>query len=274
MCGLLDTNQFALSLLARIITLSNLVVYLTESIKMKKSLLVLALAAAFSPMLAQAEAGDIVVRLRATNINPSESSKLGEKTASAYSAGIADALYGSTSANLQVDSNTIPELDISYYVTKNIALELILALGTKHDVKTSSNGNGATLLSRDLGEVNLLPPTLTAQWHFMPDQTFDPYVGAGVSYVRAMDNGLSARTSGGPRPIRIDRNSWGPAIQAGFDVNLTDKWLVNFDVKKIWFDTDVKLDTQGLAATTPGYRKIDKLDIDPLVVSVGIGKKF
>ena len=239
---------------------------------MKKSLLVLALAAAFSPMLAQAEAGDWVVRMRATNINPSENSKLGEKTASAYNTATANALYGSTSANLQVDSNTIPELDISYYVTKNIALELILALGTKHDVKTSSNGTGATLLSRKLGEVNLLPPTLTAQWHFNPDQTFDPYVGAGVSYVRAMDNGLTASTSAGAAPIRIDRNSWGPAIQAGFDVNFKDGWLVNFDVKKIWFDTDVKLDAAALGVS--GYRKIDNLDIDPLVVSVGFGKKF
>ncbi|HOY70844.1 MAG TPA: OmpW family outer membrane protein [Methylotenera sp.] len=236
---------------------------------MKKTLLALTMAAVFAPVLAQAEAGDIVVRLRATNINPSESSKLGEQTDKVYGAGTADLLYGSGSANLQVDSNTIPELDLSYYVTKNIALELILALGTKHDVQTSSKG--AALNKRALGEVNLLPPTLTAQWHFMPDQTFDPYLGAGVSYVRAMDNGLTADTALGKKPIRIDRNSWGPAIQAGFDVNLKDGWLVNFDVKKIWFDTDVKINVPELAA---GYKRIDSLDIDPLVISVGFGKKF
>lgn len=239
---------------------------------MKKSLVVLALAATFAPALAYAEAGDIVVRLRATNVNPSESSKLGEQTDRTYGAGTAALLYGNPSANLQVDSNTIPELDLSYYVTKNIALELILALGSKHDVQTSSKGAG--LNKRALGEINALPPTLTAQWHFMPDQTFDPYVGAGVSYVRMMDNGLTADTIGGGRPIRVDRSSWGPAIQAGFDVNLKDGWLVNFDVKKIWFDTTVKIDTQGLAGTPAGYRKIDSLDVDPLVVSVGFGKKF
>lgn len=239
---------------------------------MKKSLLVLALAAAFLPTLAQAEAGDWVVRLRATNINPSESSKLGEKTDAAYGPGIANELYGDSKANLEVDSNTIPELDISYYFTKNIAAELILALGTKHDVQTSSKG--ALLNTNKLGDVNLLPPTLTVQWHFNPDQTFDPYVGAGVSYIRAMEDGLTADTVVGGRPIRIDRNSWGPALQAGLDINLTDRWLLNFDVKKIWFDTDVKLDTQGAAGTATGYHKIDKLDIDPWVVSVGFGKKF
>ena len=237
---------------------------------MKKSLLVLALAAAFAPTLVQAEAGDWVVRLRATNVNPSESSKLGEKTNESLPAGLNSAiLYGNNSANLSVDSNTIPELDISYYVTKNIALELILALGTKHDVSISGLGAGAAVNDKKLGEVNLLPPTLTAQWHFNPDQTFDPYVGAGVSYIRAMDNGLTVTAAGVDHPIRIDRNSWGPALQVGLDVNLKDGWLVNFDVKKIWFDTDVKLNAFGT-----GYRKIDSLDVDPLVVSVGFGKKF
>ena len=45
---------------------------------MKKSLLVLAIAAAFSPVLAHAEAGDWVVRVRAANVSPNEDSKLGK----------------------------------------------------------------------------------------------------------------------------------------------------------------------------------------------------
>lgn len=239
---------------------------------MKKIALAALVAAAFAPSLALAEAGDFVVRLRATHVAPNEDSKLGQQSAATYGAGIATALYGSTSAELKVDSNTIPELDFSYYITKNIAAELILALGTRHDVKTSSIG--AAMTSTALGSVNLLPPTLTVQWHFMPDQMFDPYVGAGLSYVRAMDRSLTAQTTAGNVPIRIDRNSWGPAIQAGFDVNLQDKWLINVDVKKIWFGTDVKLDTTGAFGTPAGFRKIDSLDIDPWVVSVGFGKKF
>ena len=235
---------------------------------MKKTLVALAISAALLPSLVHAEAGDWVVRLRATNVNPQESSKLGEKTDNAYGGDpfSSSALYGSSTANLKVDSNTIPELDISYYFTKNLAAELILALGTKHDVSISP-GNGA--VAKNLGEVNLLPPTLTLQWHFNPDQTLDPYVGAGVTYVRAMDNGLTARAGDlGNFPIRIDRNNWGAALQAGLDVNLDDKWLVNLDVKKIFVDTDVKLNLGD------GYKKIDSLDIDPWVVSVGFGKKF
>ena len=241
---------------------------------MKKSLLVLAIVAAFAPVLAQAEAGDIVVRLRATHVSPDVSSKLGAQTDATFpgnypttSVPYSTALYGSTGAQLQVDSNTIPEIDFSYYFTKNIAAELILAFGTRHDVNVSSAG----AVAKALGSVNLLPPTLTGQWHFMPDQTFDPYVGAGLAYVRAMDNGLSASSSTPGAfiaPIRIDRNNFGTVLQAGFDVNLQDKWLVNFDVKKVFVGTNVELNLGS------GFKKIDSLDIDPWVVSVGFGKKF
>ncbi len=234
---------------------------------MKKSLLVLAVVAAFAPVLAQAEAGDIVVRLRATHVSPDVSSKLGSQTDASYGAGNAQTFYGNPSAQLQVDNNTIPEIDFSYYFTKNIAAELILAIGTRHDVNVSSAG----LVAKALGSVNLLPPTLTGQWHFMPDQTFDPYVGAGLAYVRAMDNGLTASTANGAfiAPIRIDRNNFGTVLQAGFDVNLQDKWLLNFDVKKVFVGTNVELNLNG-----GGWKKIDSLDIDPWVVSVGFGKKF
>ena len=234
---------------------------------MKKSLLVLAVVAAFTPVLAQAEAGDFVVRLRATHVSPDESSNLQSQTASSLPT-LVGALYGAGSnAALSVGSNTIPEIDFSYYFTKNIAAELILAVGTRHDVSITG-ATGVLGGNPNLGSVNLLPPTLTAQWHFMPDQTFDPYVGAGLSYVRAMDNNLNLNNV----PIKISRNSWGPAIQAGFDYNLPDRWLINLDVKKIWFDTTVTADSTGYRVA--GWHKIDGLDVDPWVVSVGFGKKF
>jgi outer membrane protein len=79
-----------------------------------------------------------------------------------------------------------------------------------------------------------------------------------------MDNNLNL----GATPIRVSRNSFGPAIQAGLDYNLGDKWLLNVDVKKIWFDTKVEGQSSGI------WYKIDQLDVNPWVISVGFGKKF
>lgn len=231
---------------------------------MKKSLVVLAIAAAFAPTLAQAEAGDWVVRVRAANVNPNEDSKLG-KTVNKNVANVM-----SPGAELAVDDNWIPELDISYYFTKNIAAELILALGTEHDVKITGDAGGL-IGNQKLGSVNLLPPTLTAQWHFNPDQTIDPYVGAGVNYTAMLDRNLKGRSGAiAGEKIKIDSDSWGLVAQAGIDVNLKDGWLINADVKYVQIDTSVKLKS----AITGGWTKIDSLDINPWVFGIGIGKKF
>lgn len=229
---------------------------------MNKSLLVLALAAAFAPVLAHAEAGDWVVRARIVDVAPNEDSNLG-KTVNKNVAPVM-----SPGAELSVDNNVIPELDISYYFTKNIAAELILALGTRHDVSIKGD-TGAVVGNQKLGSINALPPTLTAQWHFNPDQTFDPYVGAGVNYTNMLDRNLQLRSGAlAGSKIKVDADSWGYALQAGLDVNLKDGWLINADVKYITMDTDVKLKTGGT------WTKIDSLDINPWVFGVGIGKKF
>ncbi|HEY0842774.1 OmpW/AlkL family protein [Methylotenera sp.] len=229
---------------------------------MKKSVLVLAIAAVFAPMLAQAEAGDWVVRVRAANVSPNEDSKLG-KTVNKNVANVM-----SPGAELSVDSHTIPELDISYYITKNIAAELILATGSKHDVSIKGDAN-ATVGNQLLGSVDALPPTLTAQWHFNPDQTIDPYVGAGINYTNFLDKKLNIRQGAlAGSKIKVDNDSWGYALQAGVDVNLKDGWLINADVKYVTIDTTVKLKTAS------GWTKIDSLDINPWVFGIGIGKKF
>lgn len=230
---------------------------------MKKSLVVLALAAAFAPMVAQAEAGDWVVRARVVNVAPNEDSDLGKYVNDLNPA------FMNRGGELSVDNNVIPELDISYYFTKNIAAELILALGTEHDVSIIKS-TGA-VQNQHLGSVDLLPPTLTLQWHFNPDQTFDPYVGAGINYTISLDKNLKFSQAGLPySKIKIDRDSWGFAAQAGLDINLKDGWLVNFDVKYVQIDTDVKMQT----VATGEWTKIDSLDINPWVFGVGIGKKF
>jgi len=229
---------------------------------MKKSVLVLAIAAVFAPMLAQAEAGDWVVRVRAANVSPNEDSKLG-KTVNKNVANVM-----SPGAELSVDSHTIPELDISYYITKNIAAELILATGSKHDVSIKGDAN-ATVGNQLLGSVDALPPTLTAQWHFNPDQTIDPYVGAGINYTNFLDKKLNIRQGAlAGSKIKVDNDSWGYALQAGVDINLKDGWLINADVKYVTIDTTVKLKTAS------GWTKIDSLDINPWVFGIGIGKKF
>ena len=104
--------------------------------------------------------------------------------------------------------------------------------------------------------------------HFLPDGKFRPYVGAGINYTityaenaqRSLENIL------GPTKVTAD-NSLGWAVQAGFDYELNERWFLNFDVKYITINVDMKLDSGGT------IRCIDQ-GIDPVVIGVGIGYRF
>ncbi|MBV7270182.1 OmpW/AlkL family protein [Winogradskyella luteola] len=160
---------------------------------------------------------------------------------------------GDDLAGADVDLSTafVPELDFTYFFTKNIAAELILGTA-KHEVEIE---DGA-----DLGHVWLLPPTLNLQYHFYAGD-FKPYVGAGVNYTF-----FYGVDEGDFEDIEYD-NAFGFSLQAGLDYNLNDKWFLNLDIKKLFLSTDVEVDT--------GEGKLPvEVDIDPLIIGVGVGMKF
>jgi outer membrane protein len=178
-------------------------------------------------------AGDMLVRLRAISIMPEVSTN---QTLSALNVGVNNAI--------------VPELDLTYMIRDYLGVELILAT-SRHQV-TSSLGN--------LGGVNVLPPTLLLQYHFNHAGRVRPYLGAGLNYTLFYNNGLSA----GGQSIGISNHSFGPAVQAGVDVQVTRTLFVNADIKKVWMHTDATLGSQPLG----------RLNIDPLIVGVGVGMRF
>lgn len=153
----------------------------------------------------------------------------------------------STGLGLTINNKTIPEVDITYFFNKNIAAELILTVPQKH---TLSAGGTA------IGSLRHLPPTLTVQYHFDMGG-FKPYVGAGLNYTRFSSVNL-------PAGVDIDRNSFGPALQAGVDIPLSKNLYLNFDVKKVYIKTDVS--AAGVKAGT--------FKVDPVLVGVGLGWRF
>jgi outer membrane protein len=184
----------------------------------------------------QSQDGPWMVRLRATYLDMNSSSDGGVLPADAIS----------------VNSKWIPEVDVSYFFTKNLAAELVLTIPQKQDVSIEGVGR--------IGSFKHLPPTLLAQWHFTDFGAFKPYVGAGVNLTFIFDESMSV----GGVPVTLDDNSFGPALQFGADYRLDNGWFLNADVKKVWISSDVYL----------GGTKIDKVSLDPYLFSIGIGKRF
>ncbi|MDQ5880837.1 MAG: outer membrane protein, partial [Pseudomonadota bacterium] len=114
----------------------------------------------------------------------------------------------------------------------------------------------------DAGHFYLLPPTLTAQWHFNPDGNFRPYVGAGIT---ASDVSGDQLRDPGVTGLHLDDSYVGFAVQAGFDYKLTNNLFFNMDIKKAQVRSDVENDA-GV--------KVSRVKVDPILVGVGFGWRF
>lgn len=216
----------------------------------------LGLSAAALPAMAY-EAGDWLVRGRVINVDPNDDSgQLYLDTGAGYAA---------AGEGVKVDSDTVPELDITYMITRNWGVELILGY-SEHTVTGEKNHAGLG----DVIDAKVLPPTLTLQYHFLPDSNIRPYVGVGINYTHFFDEEVAGILDTPGSKVKLD-DSWGLAAQAGVDVAINQDWFVNLDVKYIDIDTEAHFDNVLGGAVN---RARINADIDPFVWGLGIGRRF
>ena len=162
------------------------------------SFLILVLFISLSPLNVNSQevsafksAGEWLVGLKVLNLDPDEKS------------------VTSIGGEAKVDDDTVPELDIRYFLTDNIAIEAIFGT-TEHNVKAI----GTALGDVNLGTVKVLPPTFTLQYHFNSESRFLPYIGAGINYTFFYDD-----NPGDAVGISY-KDEVGFALNVGFDLSL------------------------------------------------------
>jgi outer membrane protein len=148
---------------------------------------------------------------------------------------------------LDVSDEVIPTLTLSYFFSKNVAVELFCCFA-KHQ---------AELNGTDVADFWIFPPALTLQYHFDSMGGWKPYVGAGVQYIAPFDESSPLGN------LNID-DAFGFTLQAGVDIEIGQGWYLNADVKKTFIDHDITLDGAPLAS----------IDLDPWIFSVGLGYRF
>jgi outer membrane protein len=185
--------------------------------------------AALAPSLSQA--GTFEARFRVLDLEPAnQSTVLGTD-------------------RISINDKYIWEIDGSYFITPNWALELIATTPQKQTLYLDGD---------KLGTLRHLPPTLTVQYHFAPNNTtVQPYVGLGLNYTRFSNVNL-------PEGLTIKKHSWGTAFQIGADFPLGNNLYFNVDFKRINISTDVSLEGT----------KVGKVKVDPVLFGVGIGYRF
>jgi outer membrane protein len=175
---------------------------------------------------ARADAGDLYGHLRVMNISPNVSSSI---------------------PGLDVDTRTTAEVGLTYFFTREIAGEFGVTQA-KHDV--TSNGV-------NIGTVKITPVNLAVQYHWNMGSPFIPYAGAGINYTK-----ISSVDLGG---VGLDGSSTGGLLEVGANYDLSKRFRLNGDIKKIWLNSDV------FAA---GGAKLGDLDVNPWTFAVGVAMKF
>ena len=179
-----------------------------------------------------------MVRVRAIGVLPDSSAKL------------------NIPGRAKVSDDVMPEIDLSYFFTPNLAVEVICC-ASKHKISGRGAINGLSI-----GKTWVIPATVTAQYHFTDFGAFKPYVGAGVNY------SIYFNEDGGAGVSRLKlKNSVGVAAQVGFDYMIDEHWGVNFDLKKIYMEPKIRLTASG--ADVRG-----KARINPWVTGVGVTYRF
>ena len=190
------------------------------------------------------DSGKVIVRFRAIHIDPADKSDpIGALAV--------------PKDQIDVEKKWAPDIDFEYALTENVGLELLLTIPQKHEVVARASALGPDVR---LGTVTHLPPTLTAKYYFLPDK-IRPYVGAGINLTWFTNDKLGVAGVGS---LDIDNISVGPALQAGIDLQMSDRWHLSLDAKKAWIRTDVSL----------GGTKLTTVKVDPYILGIGFGYRF
>lgn len=189
----------------------------------------------------------------------------GPTVACAYDAGDWLARVGTHYVDPKRDNNDTVNVDgafgltgsVEYFITRQFAVDLLLAVPFKHDINL--NGGGEVATAHDL------PPVLSLVWYPQVEevlgQRWHPFIGAGLNYTFFFDESTSGALAGAK--LHLD-DSVGIAGLAGLSVDVGHNWSVVADVR--YMDIDTKAKVNGAS--------IGDVEIDPLAYGLSVGYRF
>ena len=218
------------------------------------ALVVAAFLAAVAGSAQAQSAGALIVRIGATRIAPDVTS--GDLTPPSLAGTRAD-----------VRADTQPSAGLTWMASDNVAIDVPLAAGFKHDI----TGAGAIAGVGKIGEVKVLPMTLLAQYRFAgANDALRPYVGLGPTYARfykaRSTATLTALTGGLPSSptTLLVASRWGFTAQLGLAMEVAPRWYLDAAVLKTTLKTRTSLSTGQTL----------NIKLDPWTYTVGIGYRF
>jgi outer membrane protein len=215
---------------------------------MNKAALALTVAAGVltaSPALAQSQDSRWFVHLGATRL------KLADHI---------DLTAGGTvvpNAGISTKPHFTPTVQAGRFIDDHFAIALTVGLPPHIAIQ----GDKALLPYGKLAETTYGPALLTFQYHLVSQGPVRPYVGAGAAYMVIFSTKDAAFQN-----VRIG-NDLGPAVEAGTDIMLSDRYGIFIDAKKAFLRTTAR-------GTFGGMPVVGKVRLDPLALTAGVVARF
>lgn len=144
-----------------------------------------------------------------------------------------------------------------YFITKDISVHLLGG----YPPEINLIGKGGAVDGLLAGRATGAPALLTLDYHFNQFGAFQPFVGAGLSYLIVFSTKDAALSD-----EKVD-NHFGSGIRAGFDYMLNDHWGLTASAQKVFVSTNG-------TASLGGAPVLTKVRLDPTVVMAGITYRF
>ncbi|MGH7156179.1 MAG: OmpW/AlkL family protein [Acetobacteraceae bacterium] len=160
-------------------------------------------------------------------------------------------------ASAAVDNSVTATIDLAYFVTPNIAIDLYAGIPPKTAFKAAGSiGAIGTVATTRYG-----PAVLSLEYHFRGLGRWEPYVGAGVTYTAFFN------TQGAALSNATLSNAWGGAIKAGVRYFINPAWALHFYVQQVFVSTRLSAQLGPLPVSA-------KVTLDPTVIGAGFSYRF
>jgi outer membrane protein len=198
-----------------------------------------------TPAAAQERSPDWIVHLGLTRLSLADKIKLTFNGAPVPGAGI------------HTEPSYTPTVEVSRFVGEHLAVALTVGLPPHISIQ----GRGALQPFGKLAETTYGPAVLTLQYHPLRSGPVRPYVGAGAAYMIIFSTKDAAF-----RNVKID-NDLSPALEAGADIMVNDRFGIFLDAKKAFLRTT----SEG---TFGGAPVVGKVRLDPWAFTAGVTAHF
>jgi outer membrane protein W len=160
-------------------------------------------------------------------------------------------------AGMNTETHVTPMIQIGRRLGDRFAIAFTGGIPPEIEIE----GRGALAPFGRLAETTYGPMTLTGQFRPVRSGPVQPYVGAGVVYMLIFDTNDGAFSD-----VEID-DDLGPALEAGTDIMLNDRFGLFVEVKKGWLRTESR-------GTFNGLPVVGQVKLDPWAFSGGVTVRF